>query len=177
MIAFSAFIHDNAVVDDTVTIGERSKVWQFASITRGTVLGSDCSVSPFAMLDGSIYGDRVIISAGFAAGAGFKVGSDVFIGPNVTLCNDLWPYADKDGYDDATLRGGEKFAVVIGDGACIGANAVVLPGVKIGPRAIVAAGAVVERDVPAGMVHRRNGYVSPSVPADWREKRMRYARC
>lgn len=169
----AAFIHPLAHVDATVIIGGGSKVWQFASITRGTVLGIDCSVSPHAMLDGSIYGDRVIISAGFSAGAGFLVGSDVFIAPSVTFCNDMWPSSDKDGYEDAILRGGEQFAVIVGDGATIGANAVILPGVRVGRGSIVAAGAVVDRDLPDGFLWRRNGYLSP-VPADRSRMRMRW---
>ena len=168
-------IHPKAHVDPDVVLGKGTRVWQFASITRGTVLGEDCSVSPFAMLDGSVYGDRVIISGGVMAGAGFKVGSDVFLGPNVVLANDCWPFAVKDGYRDDLLRDGEHWAVIIEDGACIGAGAVILPGVRIGSGAVIAAGAVVERDVPAGAVYRRNGYISPRVPPNWREKRHRWA--
>jgi UDP-3-O-[3-hydroxymyristoyl] glucosamine N-acyltransferase len=170
----TASIHVRAWVDESVSIGARTKVWQFASITRGTVLGEDCSVSPLAMLDGSIYGDRALISAGFAAGAGFKVGSDVFIGPNVTLCNDMWPRSDKEGYDDAALRSGERFAVIIGDRCTIGANAVILPGVRIGDGSIVAAGAVVTRSIAPGLVLKRNGYCAP-LTDDWRRERMRWA--
>lgn len=169
-------IHPLAYVDDTVTLGEGTRVWQFASITRGTVMGRDCSVSPFAMLDGSVYGDGVIVSGGVMAGAGFLVGNNVFLGPNVVLCNDLWPFADKEGYDDPALRSGERFAVVIEDGAAIGAGAVILPGVRIGAGAVVAAGAVVERDVPGGMVIHRNGYHGIHVPAHWRESRMRWVK-
>lgn len=168
-------IHPKAHVDDTVILGEGTRVWQFASITRGTVMGRDCSVSPFAMLDGSIYGDRVIVSGGVMAGAGFKVGSDVFLGPNVVLANDCWPFATKDGYRDDLLRDGEHFAVVIEDGAAIGAGAVILPGVTVGKGAVVAAGAVVDRDVPAGGVWNRNGWKRLSVPAHWRERRHRWA--
>ena len=175
MIHQTAFIHPLAHVDGA-TIGARTKVWQFASITRGTVLGEDCSVSPFAMLDGSVYGDRVIISGGVMAGAGFKVGNDVFLGPNVVLCNDCWPFATKEGYRDDLLRDGEHWAVIVEDGAAIGAGAVILPGVTIGRGAVVAAGAVVERDVPAGTVCRRNGYTSPRVPFRWHERRHRWAR-
>ena len=167
-------IHPKAHVDDTVTLGEGTRVWQFASITRGTVMGRGCSVSPFAMLDGSIYGDRVIVSGGVMAGAGFKVGSDVFLGPNVVLANDCWPFATKDGYRDDLLRDGEHFAVVIEDGAAIGAGAVILPGVTVGKGAVVAAGAVVDRDVPAGGVWNRNGWKRLSVPAHWRERRHRW---
>lgn len=177
MIHHRAFIHPKAHVDrDTVHLGAGTKVWQFASITRGTIIGEDCSISPFAMLDGSIYGDRVVVSGGVKAGAGFKIGSDVFIGPNVVLCNDCWPFASKEGYDDAALRSGKRFAVIIEDGAAIGAGAMILPGIHIGAGAVVAAGAVVEEDVPAGMVHRRNDYLSPKVPDHWASKRMRWAK-
>ena len=168
-------VHPLAHVDGTVSLGEGTRVWQYASITRGTVMGRDCSVSPFAMLDGSIYGDRVIVSGGVKAGAGFKVGNDVFLGPNVVLCNDCWPASSKDGYRDDLLRSGEQFAVVVEDGAVIGAGAVVLPGIRIGKGAVIAAGAVVERNVPDCMVYQRNGYVSVK-PADWQEKRMRFVR-
>lgn len=175
MIHHAASIHPKAHVDrNTVRIGAGTKVWQFASITRGTVLGEDCSVSPFAMLDGSIYGDRVVISGGVMAGAGFKIGDDVFLGPNVVLCNDQWPAADKDGYDDERLRSGEWFTITIGNGAMIGAGAIILPGKRVLPGGVVAAGAVVNKNVPAETVFCRDGEIRPK-PADWREDRMRWA--
>jgi UDP-2-acetamido-3-amino-2,3-dideoxy-glucuronate N-acetyltransferase len=169
----SVFIHRLAHVDDDVKIGVGSRIWQFASVTRGAVLGKDCSVSPGAMLDGSIYGDRVVISGGVMAGAGFKVGNDVFLGPNVVLCNDTWPFASKAGYDDAALRSGERFAVVIEDGAAIGAGAVILAGVRIGKGAVIAAGAVVPHNVADGMLFS-NGHVRDKVDPRWREHRMRW---
>jgi UDP-2-acetamido-3-amino-2,3-dideoxy-glucuronate N-acetyltransferase len=171
----SVFVDPMARVDDDVVLGDGTRIRQFASLTRGVVMGEDCSVSPFAMLDGSIYGDRVVISAGYAAGAGFKVGSDVFIGPNVTLCNDMWPGADKRGYDAEALRKRDRFAVIVEDGVTLGAGCIVLPGVRIGEGAIIAAGAVVDHDVPASMVFRLNGYTGLR-PDDWRERRMRWAK-
>ena len=167
-------IHPKAHVDPDVILGHGTRVWQFASITRGTVMGRDCSVSPFAMLDGSIYGDNVIVSGGVMAGAGFKVGNRVFLGPAALLVNDCFPAADKDGYRDDLLRSGERFAVIIEDDAMIGGHAVILPGVRVGKGAVVAAGSIVTKDVPPGMVWRHNGYISP-VPPDWSEKRMRWA--
>lgn len=161
-------------MDDTVQLGAGTKVWQFASITRGAVLGKGCSVSPGAMLDGSLYGDRVIISGGVTCGAGFVVGDDVFLGPHVCLANDMWPDATKDGYDDAALRDCSHWAVIIENGASIGANAVVLPGVRIGRGARIAAGAVVDRNVPAGVLWRRDGETVP-LPANLASKRMRWA--
>lgn len=173
MIHTTAFIHPLAHVDGS-TVGARTKVWQYASVTGGTVLGEDCSVSPSAMLHGPVFGDRCIASGGVMMGPGFKIGNDVFLGPNAVLCNDLWPAADKDGYDAEALRSGEHWAVIVGDNAIIGAGAVVLPGVRIGKGAVVAACARAARDVPAGMVLSPDGSLSPK-PANWRERRMRWA--
>lgn len=175
MIHPSAVIHPQAHVKGA-TVGARTRVWQFASIILGTVLGEDCNVGAGVVLSGPRLGNRCKVSSGVVMGPGFLIGDDVFLGPNVVLANDMWPFASTDGYDDAALRSGEKWAVIVEDGACIGANAVILPGVRIGKGAVVAAGAVVESDVPPGSVYRRNGYKSLSVPADWRERRHRWVK-
>lgn len=158
MIHHAAIIHHKAHVDIDCHVGAGTRICQFASVTRGTVLGEDCTVWPFAMLDGSTFGDRCKIASGVAMGAGFLVGNDVFIGPNVTICNDMWPEVSKEGYDDKRLRLGIDFAVIIGDRASIGAGVIILPGVRIGSDSMIAAGTVVHQDVPAGVV------VSPLWP-------------
>ncbi len=169
----SVFIHPQAQVDDDVKIGVGSKVWQFASVIRGAVLGKDCTVASCAVVDGATLGDGCTVGHGASVNPGFLAGTGVFIGPNVTICNDRWPETSKEGFDGDALRTG-KWAVIAGDGASIGANAVILPGVRIGVGAMVAAGAVVDRDVPDGFLWRRNGYLG-AIPADRREKRMRWA--
>lgn len=109
-------------------------------------------------------------------GPGFYVSDDVFIGPNVTICNDRWPRTDKTGFDDNLLRKSEFVSVFIKAGACIGANAVVLPGVVIGRKSVVAAGAVAEKNLPDEYLLRRDGSMVWIKP-EWREHRMREARC
>lgn len=171
MIHPEAAIHPQALVDG-VTIGARTVVWQFATVILGTRIGEDCSVGASAVLSGPRFGNRCKISSGVVMGPGFWIGDDVFVGPNVVLANDMWPEVSMEGYDDARLRGGKRFAVVIEDGVSIGANAVVLPGVRVGKGSVIAAGAVVDRNVPDGFLFRRNGYLS-EVPHDRRQKRMR----
>jgi len=149
MISSRAEIHPQAYVAGGVAIGEGTIIRQFASVTGGTVLGRDCSVSPFAMLHGPVIGDRCRISGGVMMGPGFLIEDDVFIGPNVTLANDAWPRTDKTGYRPEEFDG-TRWAVIVEDGASIGANAVVLPGVRIGAKAMIAAGERVTRDVPPG---------------------------
>lgn len=169
MIHHTAFIHPKSHVEDA-TIGPRCKVWQFASVIRGTVLGADCNVASGATLDGPVFGDRCKISQGVAMGPGFLFGNDVFVGPNVTICNDRWPRVDQDGFDLASLQRGE-WTVTVGDGVSIGANAVVLPGVVIGQCAMIAAGAVVNRSVPAGALFRRDGRIE-TIGSQHNTKRM-----
>lgn len=173
MIDPRAAIHPQANVEGA-TVGARTTVWQFASVVCGTVIGEDCTVGAGVVLSGAVFGDRCKISSGVVMGPGFKIGNDVFVGPNVVFANDVWPEVSMDGYDDTLLRSGERFCVIVEDGASIGANAVILPGVRVGRGAVVAACAVVDRDVPDGCLWRRGGGWVP-LQHGRREKRMRYA--
>jgi acetyltransferase-like isoleucine patch superfamily enzyme len=166
----TAFIHHKAHVQDS-SIGARTKVWQFASITRGTVLGEDCNIAPFAVLDGAKFGNGCIISMHVAMGPGFEVGDRVFIGPSVVFCNDGWPTVSKEGFDADKLRNG-FVTIRVGDDAGIGAGAVILPGVTIGKGAFVAAGAVCDRSIPEYHLFTRTGVIRP-LPDN--RRRMRAA--
>lgn len=164
-------IHPRALVENS-KIGARTKVWQFASVIRGAEIGEDCTVSSGALIDGCKIGNRTIIAQNVAMGPGFLVGDDCFIGPQVTLCNDFWPRSHKNGFDVAAFK--EKFAVIVKNGASIGAGSVILPGVIIHERAMIGAGSVVTKDVPSDHIHRRNGFLSPISK---RYERMRFASC
>lgn len=170
----TAFIHPKAHVENA-EIGAGSKVWQFASVIRGTVLGKDCNVGAGAVLEGARFGDRCKIGPGVHMGPGFVVGNDVFVGSNVVVCNDAWPRVGRDGFDEQLLTSGALVSVRIEDGAVIGVNATLLPGVTIGKGALVAAGAVVTDDVPAGHLWTREGKTVAINPA-WTKRRMRACR-
>lgn len=169
-----AEIHPKAHVENSL-IGARTKVWQFASVIRRARLGEDCVVASGATLDGCRFGDRVIICQNVAAGPGFLIGDDVFIGPNSTLCNDLWPRAKKDFFDIKELRNGGA-AIIIESGVSIGANSVILPGVIIGAGSMISAGSVVSRTVPDNSVYTRDGRILPIDNEQKRiSRRMRFA--
>jgi len=172
MIHSCAFVHSQACVDETVTIGRRSRVWQFASVIRGAQIGEDCNVASGALVDGSRIGSRSIVAQNVAMGPGFLIGSDCFIGPNAVFANDAFPRASKEGWS-AEAFDGSKWAVIMEDGASVGALCVVLPGVRIGKGAMIAAGARVTQDVPAGMLLRPNGQMLPITKA---HARLRFAR-
>lgn len=153
----TAFIHPCAEVDEDVVIGAYTRVWQFASIIRGAMIGDECSIASCSIVDGAGLGHRVIVSHGAFIDPGIEIGNDVFIGPNVSLCNDAWPRVDKFGFDMEKLISGEFITTRINDGASVGAGCVVLPGVNIGGCAMIAAGAVVTCDVPALHLYKRDG--------------------
>lgn len=153
-------IHPTAIIDADCKIGEGTIIRQFASITRGAKLGRDCRIAPGVCFDGSVAGDRVVICHNLAAGPGFLLKDDVFIGPNVTLCNDAWPRAGKDGFDPS-LFDGKRWAIVIEEGASVGAGATILPGVIIGKNAMVGAGVVCGHDVPANHMMLSNQVCIP----------------
>lgn len=139
-----SFIHPLADVAEC-EIGEGTRIWQFVVVLKGARIGSDCNICAQNMVEGNVViGNKVTIKSGVQIWDGTLIGDDVFIGPNATLSNDLYPRSKQ--YP-------EKFiGVTIKNGASIGANSTLLPGVTIGEYAMVGAGSVVTKDVPAHAV-------------------------
>jgi UDP-2-acetamido-3-amino-2,3-dideoxy-glucuronate N-acetyltransferase len=137
-------IHPLADVAES-QIGEGTRVWQFVVVLKGARIGSDCNICAQTLIEGDVViGNRVTVKSGVQIWDGSVIGDDVFIGPNATFSNDLYP---------RSKRYPEEFrGVTIKNGASIGANATLLPGVTIGENALVGAGAVVTKDVPARAV-------------------------
>jgi UDP-2-acetamido-3-amino-2,3-dideoxy-glucuronate N-acetyltransferase len=173
MIDASARVHPSALVCSS-TVGARTRIWQFASVIRNAVIGADCSIASGVCIDGSRIGDGCVIAHNLAMGPGFLLGNEVFVGPNVTFCNDLWPRASKGGFD-VTQYKGDDMAVIVEDGASIGAGAVILPGVHIGAGAMIGANAVVTGNVPARHVWTGNGRIRPILDEE-NKQRIRFAR-
>jgi acetyltransferase-like isoleucine patch superfamily enzyme len=175
MISATAFVHPLAHVEASCEVRDDAKIWQFATATRGAIIGAGVSLAPHAMVDGSIVRAGSKIGPGVKMGPGFILGQNVFLGPNVVLCNDLWPRADVTGFEIDKLLDGSIVAIRIEDGASVGANAVVLPGVRIGAGAMIAAGAVCDRSVPPRMLFRRDGTMV-EINTAWTRRRMRGVR-
>lgn len=152
----SALIHPNALCESR-RIGANTRVWAFAHILPGAVVGSDCNICDHVFIENDVtVGDRVTIKCGVQLWDGLHVADDVFIGPNATFSNDKFPRSRQH------LTAPEQ--TFIGQGASIGAGAVVLPGIRIGAHAMVGAGAVVTHDVPTRAIVSGNparivGYV------------------
>ena len=139
-----AFIHANALCESS-QIGEGTRVWAFAHILPGARIGRDCNVCDHVFVENDvIVGDRVTLKCGVQLWDGLRLEDDVFIGPNATFTNDIFPRSKH--YLPAVGQ------TIVRKGASIGANATILPGITIGARAMVGAGAVVTRSVPPNAV-------------------------
>ena len=152
------FIHPNAIVEPGAKIGEGTRVWAFAHVLPGARIGRDCNICDGVFVeDDVVIGDRVMINGGVQVWNGVVLESDVFVGPNATFTNDLFPRSNKLPEKILTTK--------VCKGASIGANATILAGIVIGENAMIGAGAVVTHDVPpnaivAGNPARIRGYVS-----------------
>lgn len=155
-------IHPSADVQSK-TIGARTRIWQYVVVLPRATIGADCNICSHCLIENDVtLGDRVTVKSGVQLLNGLRVGDDVFIGPNVTFTNDKFPRSRQ--YPDT-------FSLTeIDAGASIGANATILPGIRIGRQAMVGAGAVVTRSVPpnaivVGNPARIEGYVDVEADA------------
>jgi acetyltransferase-like isoleucine patch superfamily enzyme len=142
MTAAPAFIHPLADVM-TTHLGDGTRIWQFCVVLGGARIGRDCNVCAQCFIENDVLiGDRVTVKSGVQLWDGLRVEDDVFVGPNVTFTNDKFPRSRKPPPNVGTT--------VLRRGASIGANATILCGLEIGEGAMVGAGSVVTRSVPAG---------------------------
>lgn len=139
----------SADVDSSATIGEGSSIWHLAQIRDGVTLGENCIIGRGAYIgSGVTLGDNCKVQNYALVYEPASLGKGVFIGPAAVLTNDQFPRAVN---TDLSLKSGsdwEAVGVTIHDGASIGARAVCIAPVTIGKWALVAAGAVVTKDVP-----------------------------
>lgn len=124
-------------------------MWAFAHILAGAVVGRDCNVGDHCFIEaGARVGDNVTLKNGVMLWEGVALDDGVFVGPGAIFTNDVRPRSPR--HEHGAQRYADArwlVATSVGQGASIGAGAVILAGVTIGPFAMVGAGAVVTRDV------------------------------
>jgi acetyltransferase-like isoleucine patch superfamily enzyme len=143
IIGKHAVIRSGTIIYCEVTIGNHFQSGHNVMIREKTRIGNHVAIGTATVIEGNtIIGDDVSLQSMVYIPTDTVIGNKVFIGPNTVLTNDRYPPTRIGGLQGPQIR----------DGAAIGANATLLPGVCIGEGALVAAGAIVTRDVPAHML-------------------------
>lgn len=137
------YAHPTALIDEGARVGAGSRIWHFAHLMPGCVLGEGCSIGQGAFVaSGVTLGRNVKVQNNVSVYEGVECEDDVFLGPSCVFTNVKNPRS-------AVVRRGQYAPTRVRRGATIGANATVVCGVTIGEYAFIGAGAVVTHDVPA----------------------------
>ncbi|TCM64365.1 acetyltransferase-like isoleucine patch superfamily enzyme [Acinetobacter calcoaceticus] len=138
------FIHPLSDVSSK-NIGLNTRIWQYSVILADAVIGEGCNICAHTLVESDVViGNNVTVKSGVYLWDGLRIGDEVFIGPSVTFTNDKKPRSKQ--YPEEFLQ------TVVERGASIGANATILPGIRIGKNALIGAGAVITKDVPANAI-------------------------
>ncbi len=153
------FAHPTAVVDAGARIGEDTKIWHFAHVSSGAVIGARCSFGQNVFVANRVViGDNVKVQNNVSLYDNVTLEDDVFCGPSMVFTNVINPRS-------AVSRKNEYRDTYVCRGATLGANCTIVCGVRIGEYAFVGAGAVVTSDVPpfalmVGVPARWSGWMS-----------------
>lgn len=153
------FVHESSYIDEDVEIGEGTKIWHFCHIQKGARIGKNCVLGQNVNISNNvIIGDGCKIQNNVSIYEGVELENQVFCGPSCVFTNDLTPRAEYP-------KGKRNYKkTLVKHGASIGANATIVCGNVIGEYAMVAAGAVVTKDIAdftlaAGLPAREIGRV------------------
>ena len=153
------FKHESAYVDDGCIIGAGTKIWHFSHIMSNCVIGESCNIGQNVVISPNVkLGRNVKIQNNVSVYTGVICEDDVFLGPSMVFTNVINPRS-------AVSRKDEYRPTILRRGASIGANATIVCGNEIGEYALIGAGSVITKPVPAyalvvGNPARQIGWVS-----------------
>lgn len=164
-MAADVFVHDKAL-NESSQVGAGTRIWAFAHVMKGALVGENCNIGDHAFVEsGAVLGNGVTIKNGVSVWEGVTLEDYAFVGPNAVFTNDLYPRSPRN--PELAARYNSKWWLVrtlVRAGASVGANATIRCGITIGRYALIAAGAVVTKDVPdhaliVGVPGRAAGFV------------------
>jgi acetyltransferase-like isoleucine patch superfamily enzyme len=143
-----AFIHATAIVESD-QVGSGTRVWAYAHILPGATIGCNCNVGDHAFIEtGAVVGNNVTVKNCVSIWEGVTIEDNCFLGPHVVFTNDQYPRSPR--MPEVVTRYETKDWLehtLVEQGCSIGANATILPGIRLGAYSMIAAGATVTRDV------------------------------
>jgi len=145
------YTHPTAIVE-TDDIGTDTSIWAMTHVMKNVSIGRECNIGDHCFVEsGARIGNYVTIKNGNMVWDGVTLEDGVFVGPHAFFTNDLFPRSWR--YPEIQLPNGEArewfTPTMVRRGASLGAGSIIIAGVEIGEFAMIGAGAVITRDVPA----------------------------
>lgn len=139
------FAHQSSIIDPNVDVGRNTKIWHFSHVQTGSKIGSHCTLGQNVNVGNNVeIGNHVKIQNNVSIYEGVKLEDYVFCGPSMVFTNILYPRCE------FPQKGSEFYLdTIVKKSASIGANATIICGISIGEYAMIGAGSVVTKDVPA----------------------------
>lgn len=150
----------------SINIGSNTNIWQFCVVLENAKIGSNCNICSNVFVENRVeIGNNVTIKSGVQIWDGVFIKDNVFIGPNVTFTNDLIPRSKNRDIQPYYLY--KCLDTIVERGASVGANSTIIAGNVIGEYALIGAGSVITKDIPAhtvwyGNPARLKGYITVS---------------
>lgn len=172
-------IHKTADVSKKCKIGKGTVVWNLAQIREGANIGRNCTIGKNVYIDTNVaIGDNVKIQNNSSIYQGVTLENCVLVGPHVCFTNDKYPRSTN---PDGSVKKASDWIMektLVKEGASIGANSTILPGVTIGQYALIGAGSVITKDVPPhaftyGNPNRVRGYVCYCARTRYKNNRIK----
>lgn len=131
------------LADCKAKVSDSTNIWQFCVVLPHSQIGEDCNICSHCFIENEVsIGNNVTVKNGVQLWDGITLEDDVFVGANVTFTNDRYPHSKNMNW--------ELEKTIVRRGASIGAGATILCGIEIGENAMIGAGSVVTKSVPAG---------------------------
>ena len=138
-------IHQTAIIDENVIVGEGTKIWAYSHISSGVIIGKNCVIGEGVHIGPNVkIGNNCKIQNHSLLYEGVTLEDNVFLGPNTITTNDFIPQVGGDWKNSDRFR-----KTLFKSGCSVGANSTIVCGVTIGENSLIGAGSVVTKDIPA----------------------------
>ena len=138
-------IHQTAIIDENVIVGEGTKIWAYSHISSGVIIGKNCVIGEGVHIGPNVkIGNNCKIQNHSLLYEGVTLEDNVFLGPNTITTNDFIPQVWGDWKNSDRFR-----KTLFKSGCSVGANSTIVCGVTIGENSLIGAGSVVTKDIPA----------------------------
>ena len=136
------FAHKTAIIESN-SIGNNTRIWAYVHVMKGAKVGADCNIGNGCFLEaGSKIGNNVVVKNNVSIWDLIEIENNVFVGPGVVFTNDLKPRVKN------IKPKFELSKTIAKEGASLGANCTILPGIIIGKYSMIGAGSVVTKNIP-----------------------------